>query len=195
MGRRLFRRPADALVHDDAVIFRQADFFFKGVLIYHGADDGGEAAGGAVEVDVLVGGAHVILAAAVIHAGVEQVERGCFDKILAFAERDEVFVVHFGELVSRAIVFPGAGGGEDKELHVLQAARGGNGALAVRVLSPGNPQNFGQSLVIDSAGGVVTAGGVALGNGLHERHAAGHRGSGQFFGFSGTPCRQKGSGQ
>ena len=82
-----------------------------------------------------------------------------------------------------------------KELHVLQVARGGDGALAVRVRAPGHPQDFGQCLVIDSAGGIIIAGRLALGNGFHERHATCHHRGGQSFLFTTGPAGQHCPGQ
>ena len=137
----------------------------------------------------------MVLTTPVILDGVEQVQGGVFHEILPLAEGDEVLVVDFYELMSHAVVFPGAGGGEHEELHVLQIAGGGYGALAVRAPAPGHPQDICQRLVVNRAGGIIIAGALALGNSFHERHAPGHYRRGQFFYFPGTPRGQQRPGQ
>ena len=140
-------------MHHNIVILRQPYFAFQRVFINHGAHHGGKPAGGAVEVDILIGRTHMALAPAVIQAAVNQMQRGILHKTLPLAERNQVLIIYVHQLVGHAIVFPGAGGGEHKKLHVLQVARGRNGALAMRALAPGYPQNFCQGLVIYAPAG------------------------------------------
>ena len=177
--------PADGLVDDDdfAVLEFSGQFAGEGVRVDEAAHDGGQAFGGGVEVDVLVGGADVAAPPGVVFGGEEQVHGGVVDEALPRCQRDEVFVVDFDEGVGRGFVAPGAFRGEEVEPHVLQVARGGDGALAAAVHAPGNPEDFAEGLVVDATLGVVAALGVALVDGLHQRNAAFDVGGRQLFRF------------
>ena len=148
---------ADGLVNDDALLVAGGEFFSKCLGVNHAADDGVQPFGCGVEVDVLVCRAYVQFAASVIHGGVEQVNRGVLDVALLVAERDEVFVIYLFESIIGGVVAPGTLRGEYVEPHVLSAAGGRDGAFAVGVDTPSDPQDFAERLVIDFVLGIILA--------------------------------------
>ena len=173
---------------DDAGTLRQAELGGERRVVDEAADDGGEAFGGGVEVDVLVGRADVGAAPFVVLSHKEQMHRGVFHEGLRVAEGDEVFVVHLLKGILIGLVNPCAGGGEEVERHILLVASGGYGALAGGVFAPCHPEDFAEGLVVYRFVLIVQAAGLAGVDRLHEGHAACDDRRGQLLELA-TPAR------
>ena len=143
----------------------QVEFLTEGRVVKVAADNVVQALGGAVQPDILIGGAGVHRRVFFVTADKSQMQRRVFYESLRIQNAADIFFAYIFNGVFFRIVKPNAVSLQNIYFQVLFVLRSRDAVLAVMSEPPGCPEDFAQGLDIYRAGGKFTRG-FAGGDGI-----------------------------